>query len=65
MIRSGRVPWEIRFSTLPWREGKPLDFAGEITLDPQGAPVPRAPIEGWSVPVNTFARDDLRILFQP
>lgn len=64
-IRSGRVPWEIRYSTLPWREGKPLDFANEIALDAAGAPVPRAHIDGWSVPVNTFAPDDLRVLFSP
>lgn len=62
-IRSGRVPWEVRFSTLPWREGKPLDFAQAITLDTAGAPIPRAHLEGWSVAINTFTPDDLRILF--
>jgi hypothetical protein len=61
-VRSGRVPWEIRYSTLPWREGVPLDFVREITLDAAGAPVPRP---GWTVPVNTFTAGDLRILFGP
>jgi len=62
-IRSGRVPWEVRFSTLPWREGKPLDFAQAITLDTAGSPIPRAHLDGWSVAINTFAPDDLRVLF--
>ncbi len=62
-VRSGRVAWEIRYSTLPWREGKALDFVREITVDPAGAPVSRAPVPGWSVPVNTFTPGDLRLLF--
>ena len=62
-IRSGRVPWEIRFSTLPWREGKPLDFAASITIDASGTPVPRTPRPGWSVAIDTFAPQDLAALF--
>lgn len=32
-VRGGRVPWEIRYSTLPWREGEPAAFgAGGTTL---------------------------------
>lgn len=62
-IRSGRVPWEIRFSTLPWLEGKPLELASAIALDAAGQPAPRTPTPGWSVVVNTFERADLEVLF--
>jgi hypothetical protein len=64
-VRSGRIPWEIHYSTLPWREGKALDFAKDIVIDPGGKPTPRAPGVGetWTVPVNTMVRDDLIALF--
>lgn len=64
-IRSGRVPWEVHFSTLPWREGKPLDFASRITVDAAGQPAPRVPTPGWTVAINTFDPKDLRLLFSP
>lgn len=62
IVRGGRVPWEIRFSTLPWREGQPLAFASEVVVNGSG-PAPRTPTPGWSVPMNTFTRDDLRLMF--
>jgi hypothetical protein len=62
-LRSGRLPWEIRFSTLPWREGRSLNFPNEIKVDPHGLPIPRIPTKGWSVPINTFVHDDLNALF--
>jgi hypothetical protein len=64
-IRSGRVPWEVHFSTLPWREGKPLEFARSITVDASGNPSPRVPTPGWTVAIDTFEAQDLRLLFPP
>ncbi|MEJ7602243.1 MAG: hypothetical protein WKG01_30380 [Kofleriaceae bacterium] len=61
LVRGGRVPWTIVHSTLPWREGKPLDFAREITVDEHGTL--HAAIEGFTVPVNTFTAGDLQTIF--
>jgi hypothetical protein len=47
-VRGGRVPWEVRFSTLPWREGQATDFA-------------QIQAEG-TVLVNTFTDEDLRAI---
>lgn len=47
-VRGGRVPWEVRFSTLPWREGQRVDFAAV-----HGA---------GTVLVNTFSEADLRAI---
>lgn len=33
LCRSGRVPWEIQRSTIPWREGTALWSASELTID--------------------------------
>ena len=62
-LRSGRLPWEIRFSTLPWREGRCVNFPNEIKVDPHGLPIPRILTKGWSVPISPFAHDDLTALF--
>lgn len=59
LVHGGRIPWEIRHSTLPWREGTSLDFVREVTVDANG-PVLR---DGWTVPLNTFAPEDLAIIF--
>lgn len=48
-VHGGRVPWEIRHSTLPWREGQSL----VIAIDSPDA----------TVVVNTFAPEDLRVMF--
>ena len=36
-VRGGSVSWEIEQSTLPWREGRHLDFIDEITTSDGGA----------------------------
>jgi hypothetical protein len=33
VCRSGKVPWEIRLSTLPWREGQPLWSLQDLAID--------------------------------
>lgn len=64
-IRGGRVPWEIQYSTLPWREGKHLEFVD--LLQAQGSTgdlkfQARAG-ESWTVPCNTLDARDFEILF--
>ena len=63
--RGGSVPWEIQRSTLPWRQGKHLDFVDGITLS-QGRLRPAAGTQlrgEWAVPVNTLSPEQLRSLF--
>ena len=64
-IRGGTVPWEIQYSTLPWREGRHLDFVDRIGVrGSSGELVPRAePGETWTVPTNTVDAGDLRLWF--
>jgi hypothetical protein len=64
LVRGGRVPWEVRHSTLPWNEGRALAFAGEVALDAAGEPTARTPVPGetWLVAVDTI-RSDLPALF--
>jgi hypothetical protein len=67
-VHGGAVPWEIQRSTLPWREGRHLDFVEQISIRAGGAGsaalAPRAlGDEQWLVPVNTFRRPDLEALF--
>ncbi len=67
-VLGGRVPWEVQFSTLPWKEERPLDFASEIMIDPEtGQIVPKKPQPDviWSVPINTLTIQDLLVLFPP
>ena len=67
-ISHGRVSgWTIEHSTLPWLQGKHLAFAAQLTLDPDGRPVPRvaAADETWTVPVNTLGPTELRALLAP
>jgi hypothetical protein len=64
-VRGGALPWQIEHSTLPWREGRHLDFVDGIAV-PVAADsvVPRVTSPGrWSVPVNTLPRAELRALF--
>jgi hypothetical protein len=65
-VEGGSQPWEIQFSTLPFRTGKRLSFVDHIAVDPKtgavssrGAPAD----EIWSFPVNTLVLDDLLVLF--
>lgn len=64
-VRGGTVPWEIERSTLPWREGRPLDFVGQMSIDEAGASlVPREVGEDlWTVPVNTLSPREIKALF--
>ena len=64
-IRGGRVPWEIQYSTLPWREGKHLEFVdlfqaqgsnGDLKFQAKAG-------ETWTVPCNTLDPRDFEILF--
>lgn len=64
-IRGGRVPWEIEHSTLPWREGQRLEFAGEIRSDSlTGALAERKEATGrWSIVQRGLTRQDAAVLF--
>jgi hypothetical protein len=70
LIRGGGLPWQIEHSTLPWREGTHLAFVDDLTVDAAGALTARATAgggsaagESWTIPINTLAPDDLRVLF--
>src|SRR5260370_10723858 len=56
-VQGGSVPWEIKQSTLPWREGRHLDFVEEIAAVDGGTRLaPRAVGGGEvTVPVNTLS----------
>ena len=64
-VRGGSVSWEIEQSTLPWREGRRLDFVEQLSISGNGATV--VPHEfgedQWSVPVNTLSRSEIKVLF--
>ena len=63
-VRGGGVPWQIEHSTLPWREGTHLAFVDDLTLDATGSlATPAAAGETWTIPINTLALEDLRVLF--
>jgi len=67
-VLGGRQPWEVQFSTLPFKENKPLDFAAQIVVDPKtGALSHRGttPDLSWSFPINTLDIEDLLVLFPP
>ena len=64
-VEGGSQPWEIQFSTLPYRTGKRCSFIDRIVVDPKTGAVSglAEPDEVWSFPVNTLVLDDLLILF--
>ncbi|MFN8571183.1 MAG: hypothetical protein U0132_03945 [Gemmatimonadaceae bacterium] len=63
-VRGGATPWQIQFSTLPWRQGQHLEFVDRIGRDLQGGLAPRSePGEQWDVPVNTLSLQALDDLF--
>jgi len=67
-VLGGRVPWEVQFSTLPFKEHKPLEFAAQIVVDPKtGQLSHRNPTSDliWSFPINTLGVEDLLVLFPP
>jgi hypothetical protein len=64
-IRGGSSPWAVEYSTLPWREGKRLEFvdllqtngaAGDLKFKVKDG-------ESWTVPCNTLDPRDFEILF--
>jgi hypothetical protein len=64
-VRGGSVLWKIERSTLPWREGRRLDFVEQISVgDGRAGPVPVTVGEDrWTVPVNTLSLDEIKALF--
>lgn len=63
-VQGGAVTWEIERSTLPWHEGKHLDFVDGLVVSGGDGLVPRVEsTERWSVPVNTLTRGQLLALF--
>jgi hypothetical protein len=67
-VLGGHCPWQVQFSTLPFKENKPLDFAAQIVVDPKtGALSHRGntPDLSWSFLVNTLDIEDLLVLFAP
>lgn len=67
-VLGGRQPWEVQFSTLPFKEDKPLEFAQRIRVDPATGQLSQpglAPDLIWSVPINTLGVEDLLVLFPP
>jgi hypothetical protein len=64
-IRGGAVPWEIQYSTLPWREGKPLEFINSIRVNSSTNQVDLRVEDGdtWTIPVNTLDPMDLKLFF--
>jgi hypothetical protein len=66
MVRGGRVPWEITLSTMPWKQGKRLEFAGQLVFDNTTGKVKPKQIaagEQWTFAVNTLSPDELKALF--
>jgi len=66
-VHADSLPWTIHRSTLPWREGRHLGFADDISVRPGSAAlrVRVSSSERWSVPVNTLAKEALAALFRP
>ena len=54
-VRGRAVPWEIEQSTLPWREGRHLDFVDELSRPHR--------TNQWTVPVNTLPARESEELF--
>jgi hypothetical protein len=67
-VLGGRVPWEVQFSTLPYKEERPLDFASTIMVDPKTSQLVLKKPEPdiiFSNPINTLVTQDLLVLFPP
>lgn len=63
-VRGGYVPWEIVQSTLPWREGRRLDFVEQISMTdrPPGLAPREVSEDQWMVPVNTLSANEIKAL---
>jgi hypothetical protein len=64
-VRGRSLSWEIEQSTLPWREGRHLDFVEQMSVNDGGAGlVPREVGEDqWAVPLNTLSPSEIKALF--
>jgi hypothetical protein len=64
-VRGGTSPWTIERSTIPWREGKRLEFVDELvpSSGENGLSLRNGSSDTLVVKVNTFPRDDLAALF--
>jgi hypothetical protein len=64
-IGKGAGRWKIERSTLPWREGAALDFAGSVRPSDVtvGTTVREDSGERWTVSINTFTEAQLNMLF--
>jgi hypothetical protein len=62
---NGNNRLKIERSTLPWREGRPLEFVGPLrpSTIKAGMATYGTAGERWSISVNTFSEDALRALF--
>lgn len=68
-VQGGKRPWEIQYSTMPWKEGTQLDFVSHLQVDPSTGTVGhRGPVpagETWLFPVSTMKTEDLLVLLPP
>ena len=64
-VRGGAAPWTIERSTIPWREGKHLEYADDMVAIGNGSGVVlrNRLADTLVVRVNTFAKGDLAALF--
>jgi len=64
-VRGGSIAWEIQRSTLPWREGRRLEFVDELKVVPEGNRLlQRTPgSERWTVAINTLPDSELSEIF--
>ena len=64
-VRGGATPWMIEQSTIPWREGKRLDYVDELVVTGEGNDVVlrNGSADKLVVKENTFAKSDLAWLF--
>jgi hypothetical protein len=64
-VRGKPVSWEIQSSTLPWREGRRLDFVDQLELEADGVGfrLRTTRSERLTTAVNTFTRSELASLF--
>jgi hypothetical protein len=66
LVGRGSAAWEIQRSTLPWREGRPLELVDELALTGAGSltlPAPASRGVVFSVPINTFSKSELEGMF--
>ena len=65
-VLGGSKPWEIQFSTLPFKQGQALEFVRQIGVDPKTGNVSHyseSQEDIWSFEINTMNIEDLVVLF--